>query len=205
MSFVSRWKTSSAQAGEEYYRLRFDENEIDDFRRGLLNSSAKAKFDFRVRKYAKMSGALIGGCLGLMLVLMIPFAVMFGYAFYKIPSVFAATFGALFVALIIAAYTFIGLKLFNLSKDVKTDLKNERVNVEQGNLSIKVHARNDSLQAAYSINNVEFKVLQDALGAEIDRQFLSPVVNVGDSRTTAENYRFYYLPQSKLILHYEQI
>lgn len=205
MSLVSWWKTSSAQASEDYYKLRFDEAEITDFRRGLLNSSATAKFDFRVRKYAKMSGALLGGCLGLMLVLMIPFAVMFGYAFYKFPSVFAAVFGALFITLIIAAYTFIGLKLFNSSKDIKTDLKNERVSVEQGRLTIKVKARNDSLKAVYSINNVEFKVLQDAIGAEIDREFLSPVVNIGDSRTTVENYRFYYLPQSKLILHYERI
>ncbi len=205
MSFVSRWKTSSAQASEEYYKLRFDENEISDFRRGLLNPSAKAKFDWRVRKYAKMSGALIGGCLGLMLLLMVPFAVMFGYAFYKFPSIFAAVFGALFIALIIAAYTFTGLKLFNLSKDIKKDLKNGRVNVEQGRLKITIEARNDSLQTVYSINNIEFKVLHDALGAEIDNQFLSPIVNVGDSRTTVENYRFYYLPQSKLILHYERI
>lgn len=205
MGLVDWWKTSSAQASEEYYKLRFDESEINDFRRGLLNSSAKVKSDLRVRKYAKMSGVLIGGCLVWMLVLMVPFAVMFGYAFYKFPSTFAAIFGALFIVLLIAAYVFIGLKFFSLSKGIKTDLKNGSVNIEHGCLTIKIAPRNDSLHITYSINNVEFKVLQDALGAEIDRHFLSPVVSVGDSRTTSESYRFYYLPQSKLILHYEQI
>ena len=203
MNFVDWWKKSSAQAGEDYYKLRFDEAEINDFRGGLLNPAARAKFDLRVKKYAKMSGALLGGCLGLMSLLAVPFVCLFGYGFYTHPSIGIGIFWAIFIGLIIAVYTFVGWKLYSLSKDIKSDLKNGRVNSEAGRLTIKVETRNESLHVTYSINRVEFKVLEDVIGAEIHRQFLSSIINLGDSRTTVESYRFYYLPQSKLILHYE--
>lgn len=205
MKFADWWKTSSAQAGEEYYKLRFDAAEINDFRRGVLNASAKAKFAARVKKFARMSGALIGGCLGLMLLLLLPVVCAFGYGFYQRPSIGLGIFWTVFVALIVAGYGFIVVKFFNLSRDIKTDLKNGSVTVEQGRLNIEVKTQNETLRITYSINGVEFKVLEDAIGAEINRQFLSPIVNVGDNRVTAESYSFYYLPQSKLILHYERI
>lgn len=205
MNFIEWWKTSSAKASEDYYELRFDESEIKDFRNGLLNPTARMKFNSRVKKFAKMSGALIGGCLSLILLLMMPFACMFAYSFYTHPSIGMAIFGAVLLIFIIVGYSLVALKLFNLSKGIKQDLKNGFVSMEQGQLTIKVWTQNETLHKTYAIKNVEFKVLEDAIGAEIHRQFLSPVVTTADSRTTIESYRFYYLPLSKLILYYEQI
>lgn len=205
MGLAEWWKTSSAKAGEDYYKLRFDEGEINDIRHGLLNYSAKAKFAARVKKFARQSSVIIGGCLGFMLLLILPFGCLFAYSFYTHPSIFQAVFGALFLILLIAVYGYAGFKIFNLSKDIKADLQASRVEAKQGHLKIDVSSTNENLNITYSVNEIEFKVLQDAIGAEINRQFLSPIINVTDSRTTVESYRFYYLPQSKLILHYEKI
>ncbi len=206
MSFTKWWKTSSAKAGEDYYKLRFNESEISDLRRGFLNASAQVKFAARVKKYAKMSGAIIGGCLGLTAVLVLPVLCIFAYSFYLHPSVIQVVVAAIVLIFIVGVDGFVAVKLFGLSKEIKSDLQNGRAGIEQGNLKIDVSSSaNRDLQIRYSVNQVEFKVLQDAIGDEINKQFLSRIINVGDSRITAESYRFYYLPQSKLILFYEQI
>ena len=206
MNFVEWWKTNSAKAGEEYEKLRFDAAEINDFRSGLLNLSAKAKFKRRVKQFSKLSGGLLGGCLGLLLLLLTPLICLIGYSFYTSPppKIFAF-FTMLIPILVLISLIALAIKVSVLWRSTSADLKKSRVKCEQGHLTIKIWSQGDTFRKTYSVNDVEFRILEDAIGAEIHRQFLSPIVNSSDSRTTVESYRFYYLPQSKLILHYEQI
>jgi len=206
MGLVEWWKTSSAKAGADYDKLRFDESEINDFRGGLLNTSAKAKFKQRVKQFSNFSGGLLGGCLGLLLVLLTPVFCLIGYSFYtKPPPMIFIFFTMLIPILLLASLIALAIKVSALWRSTGADLKNSRVSCEQGHLTIKVWSSGDTFRKTYSVNNVEFKILEDVVGAEIHRQFLSPIANVADSRTTAESWRFYYLPQSKLIVHYEQV
>jgi hypothetical protein len=207
MDFVDWWKTSSQTAGEEYYKLRFDEAELNDFRCGLLNPSATEKFKRRVKRQNKIVSVLSTGCFALILLVFAPFVCIMVYSFYNQPRsrfVIGLVVGAATIFIIVAVITAAAM-LLKYQRNVNADLKGKRVDCEQGRLNIKVETRQRSLATTYSINNVKFTILEDALGAEIHRQFLSPIIIVTDSRETQESYRFYYLPQSKLVLHYEKV
>ncbi len=206
MSFADGWKTSSQSAGGEYYKLRFDEIEISNFRRGILNASAKDKFEKRLKRQNKIVSVIAGGCFGVMILLFVPLICFFGYNFYKQPQsrlITGLIFGAMFVLFIFAIILLV-FKLINYQKNIKADLKTTQVNCEQGQLKIEIISGGKStMRKSFSINNVKFEIIEDAIGDEINKQFLSPIITVADSRVTTESYAFYYLPQSKLVLYYE--
>ncbi len=207
MGIVDWWKTSSQNAGEEYYKLRFDENELNDFRRGLLNPSAKEKFKRRIKRQNRIVSVLSTGCFALILLFGMPFVCAMAYSFYNQPR------SRLLIGLITgAAAVFVGIALIIIAamllqyqRNVNADLKGGKVAGEEGRLNIKVEMSGESLVTTYFIGNTKFTILEDAIGAEIHSQFLSPIINVTDSRETSESYRFYYLPQTKLVVHYENL
>ncbi|MBC7796189.1 MAG: hypothetical protein H7Z37_04860 [Pyrinomonadaceae bacterium] len=210
MSFIEWWKSSSQKAGEDYEKLRFDSNDLNDIRNGFLSESVKDKFKKRYERQTKIVGFILSGCLALILLILSPFVCVMGYSFiYQPQSRFI-----LGVVIIIAVafcticYGAIFLKVRKHWQKYKADLNGIKVNCERGNLKIEVKlvrsGSNSNLVKNYSVNNVVFEILEDAIGAEIHRQFLSPIITIADSRETVETYSFYHLPESKMVLHYEQ-
>lgn len=214
MSFVDWWKTSSAKASEEHYAWRFDENELNDLRGGHLNLSAQAKFKARVRSYKKLVSGMLIGCGIPLLVVVFPFALMFGYGIYTAAGALRRSpiawiwlgFVLLVLSLIVVGYVYVAAKLFAFKRSVAADLKGVRVGIEQGRVEVKIIGAQGSRKIEYWMNGVRFPVLGDAIGSEIHRHFQDePKIESGRGSQTNGIYRFYYLPQSKLILHHERL
>lgn len=211
-SFVNWWKTSSARASAEHYSLRFDAGEINEIRAGVLSQTAREKIKLRLTGVKKITAAVLVGCLLPFALLLITVFSCIGYSIYTSPTRMTLNpprvcFGvfALFVgAVMIAAAANGTIKLQKFRRSVAVDLQNNRVAVEQGTVNIKViSSRNGSTVIEYRINGILFQIFSDAIGSETYQHFFSGAM-VLKTRQTTEEYRFYYLPQSKLLLHFEQ-
>lgn len=213
MGFLEWWKTSSAKTSEEHYALRFDAKELSDLRGGLLNASAQAKFKARVRSYKKLVSGILIGCGIPLLIIVFPFVLMLGYGIYTVAGAFHKSpiawiwlgFALLVLSLIVISYVYVAAKLLVFKRSVAADLNSSRVGIEQGHVDIKIVGSRGSLKVQYWMNNVEYSVLGDAIGSDIQRHFQNESnMAGGGSYKTNKIYRFFYLPTSKLLLHIEQ-
>lgn len=213
MKLVEWWKTSSAKAGAEHYAQRFDANELDDLRAGRLNASAQAKFKARVRSYKKLVSGVLIGCGVPLLVIVFPFAAMLVYGIYTAAGALHRSpiawiwlgFILLVLGLIIGGYTYVAAKLFAFKRSVAADLNDSRVGIEQGRVEVRIVGARGSVKVEYWMNDAQFPVLGDAIGSEIQRHFqMEPHAAASRRYQTNEIYRFYYLPISKLLLHFEK-
>ncbi len=109
----------------------------------------------------------------------------------------------LVLSLIVICYLYVATKLLVFKRSIAADLKSSGVGVEQGRVDVKIVSAQGSRKIEYWMNEAQFPVLGDGIGSEIHEHFQNAAGNV--SNQTNEIYRFYYLPQSKLILHYERL
>ncbi len=211
-SFVNWWKISSARASAEHYNLRFDANEINELRAGVLSQTAREKIKLRLAGVKKITWAVLIGCL-------LPFALLLavvfscvGYSIYTSraplelnpPRICFGVFALFVVAVMIAAAANGITKVQHFRRRVRADLQNNRVSVEQGRVNIKViTSRDGGTVIEYRINGILFHLMSDAIGSGTYQHFFADTF-VLKSRETTEEYRFYHLPQSKLLLHFEQ-
>ena len=204
MKISSDVKNMNADA-QNFEFLRFDEGELNDIRNGFLSPAVRARFKQRLKNFGKIMRIIYSVTAVVFLLLVAPFACFFGYSFYAISHtpkavvVFLIFFVACFVAGIIAA-VFVWRRFMN---KVGRDLNGMRVNCEQGRIKIVVTTTRNNHTVKYSVGAMEFKVLEDFIGAEIHKDLLGGVF-FRQSTESREDYRVYYLPESKMILHYEK-
>jgi len=211
MGFVEWWKKSSAEASETHYAQRFNETEIADFRRGILNEAAKTKLRVRLEGVRKLNKLVLIGCGIPVILLMIGLASVLGFVFFRslLNRVNPATicFAAFFV-IVVSVILIYFVKIFftrrNLNRALAEDLQTSHVAKSTGKVVVVVRRTRNNFSIHYRIDGVEFEFLNDALGTEIHQHFFGGN-NITNSRQTAEIYDFYHLPQSKLILHYERV
>lgn len=209
--FVNWWKAASARASAEHYDLRFEANEINEIRGGWLAASANEKIRLRIANARRMTAIVLIGCLLPVLLFVAVLVAIIGFSILNSParigvnpvSICFGAFAVFWIAAFAAIIAVGAIKLRNFRRNLVADLHNNRVAVEQGRVRIKLPPRrSSSSRIEYRINDVLFQTLNDAIGTEIHRHF-SGGAFVGRSRETTEEYRFYYLPQSKLLLHFE--
>jgi hypothetical protein len=212
MSFAEWWKKSSKEASEAHYALRFDENELYEMRRGILSDSAKRKVGQRLGSLKKRNRFLLIGC-GIPLSLIgLSILVTLGFVFLR------ALFGssrnpivwfmiALFVVVTSVITIFFAKILFEWRRhksQTAIDLQGSAVGIDKGKVFIKITRSENSFNINYSMNGVEYVLPDDAIGWEIHTHFFGgPNITGQSSRETKEDYIFYCLPNSKLLLHFE--
>jgi hypothetical protein len=84
------------------------------------------------------------------------------------------------------------------------DLQGNRVGIDRGKVFIEITRTENSFNINYSMNGIKYVLPDDAIGWEIHTHFFgSPNITGQTSRETKEDYVFYCLPNSKLLLHFE--
>lgn len=212
MDFVEWWKKSSKEASDAHYALRFDENELNDIRRGFLNDSAKNKVLARFNALKKRNTFLWLGCGIPFLLIGLAIILTLGFFFFRalwqssgnpIVWIFVGFF-------VLVVGTIFGLGVYVLTlwlrrrNSTAKDFQNDKVGVERGKVFIKISRSENSFNISYLMNEVEFILFDDAMGWEIHTHFFGgPNVTGQTSRETKEDYIFYFLPESRRLLHFE--
>jgi hypothetical protein len=212
MDFVEWWKKTSKEASEAHYALRFDEGELNEIRRGSLSDSAEGKVRSRLASLKKRSIALWIGC-GIPSVLFALTAIsVLGFVFFRAfwqnarnPIVWILIIFFLFVTIAILLFA---VKIFfewqRRRSGTAVDLQSNKVGIARGKVFIKISHTENSFNISYFMNNVEYILFDDALGWEIHTHFFGgPNITGQSSRETREDYIFYFLPESKRLLHFE--
>lgn len=214
MGFVNWWKTSSQSAAEAHYAQRFNEAELAELRRGTLNAAAKEKVRRRLKDFSRIQKVILIGCGLPFLVLLSIILALFGYAGYNhsrgaVKNPVALIFGVFFslmIALILFSLVWIYLQKRKFNRLVIADLSGSRVGTEQGRVKIAVIRSKNNPRVEFWMNEIKFPNIKDVIGTEIYDYLMrdSHSLTTYDYET-AGNYRFYFLPQSKLILHFERL
>jgi hypothetical protein len=212
MDFFDWWKKSSKEASEAHYALRFDQGELNEIRHGNLSDSAKRKVQSRMASLKKRSIALWIGC-GIPSVLFaLTVLSILGFVFFRAfwqnarnPIVWFLVILFLFVTIAILLFA---VKIFfewrRRRSGTFVDLESNKVGIARGKVFIKISRTENSFNISYFMNNVGYILFDDALGWEIHTHFFGgPNITGQVSRETKEDYIFYYLPESKRLLHFE--
>lgn len=212
MGFIEWWKRSSKEASEAHYALRFDDSELNDIRRGFLTDSAKSKILARFNALKKRNTFLWIGCgipfllIGLVIILTLGFF-FFRALWQSSGNPIAWIFVGFFVLVVSAMF---GLGIYVLAlwlrrrNSTAKDFQTNKVGIERGKVFIKISRSENSFNISYWMNGVEYILFDDAIGWEIHTHFFgSPNITGQSSRETQEDYIFYFLPESKRLLHFE--
>ncbi len=214
MKLTDWWKNSSKAVTEAHYAQRFNEAELADLRRGVLNAAAREKVERRLRDLSRLQKVILTGCGVPFLILFAGILSLFGYASYNysrgaVKNPVALIFGVFFLlllTLILFSLVWIYLEKQKFNRLVIADLSGSRVGIEQGRVKITVIRSKNNSRIEFRMNETKFPNIKDVIGTEIYDYLMrdSRPVTTNDYET-AGNYRFYFLPQSKLILHYERL
>jgi hypothetical protein len=212
MGFVEWWKKSSQEASEAHYALRFSDPELNEIRRGILTDSAKRKVEGRLSSLKKRNTFLWIGCGIPALLIGLTIIMVLGFVFLRLlwqnPShpvgwLFSG-FYVLVVGLMLIFFIKILFEWLRRRGSTGVDLRGNKVGIHKGKVFIKISRTENSFNIIYFMNNVEFILIDDAIGWEIHGHFFGgPNVTGQASRETKEDYIFYCLPQSKRLLHFE--
>lgn len=196
----------NAASAQNYELLRFDQSELNDIRGGFLSSAVKAKFEQRLNNFGKImrilytiTGVLFALCAA-------PFACMFGYGLYSVQQSRTSVSVFLFFALaliVVGSAVAVALRR-KFKNEVNADLNGLRVNCAEGRIKIDIKTTRNNFSFNYSIGETKFKVLSDFIGTEIHRELVGGIM-APKLAESEKIYRVYYLPESKMILHYEAI
>ncbi|MBX7170771.1 MAG: hypothetical protein K1X72_07425 [Pyrinomonadaceae bacterium] len=212
MDFVERWKKSSKEASEAHYALRFDERELNDIRRGFLNDSAKQKILARYNSLKKRNTFLWIGCgIPFLLVGLIGISLL-GFVFIRalwqnssnpIAWIFVGFF-VLVVTLMLGLGIYVLVIWLRRRNSTANDFLTNKVGISRGKVFIKISRTENSFNISYWMNGVEYILFDDAIGWEIHTHFFGgPNITGQTDRETKEDYIFYFLPESKRLLHFE--
>ena len=212
MDLVEWWKKSSKEASEAHYALRFDERELNDIRRGFLNDSAKQKILARYNSLKKRNTFLWIGCGIPFLLVGLAGISLLGFFFIRalwqnpgnpIAWIFVGFF-VLFVTLMFGFGIYVLVKWLRRRISTKQDFQSNKVGIERGKVFIKISRTENSFNISYWMNGVEYILFDDAIGWEIQTHFFGgPNITGQTDRETKEDYIFYFLPESKRLLHFE--
>lgn len=212
MDFVEWWKNSSKEASEAHYALRFDAMELSEIRRGFLTDSAQHKVQKRLNSLKKRNIFLWIGCglpcllLGLLIVSILGF--VFFRALWQNSSNPIAWIFSIFFVVVMTIMLSLGMYALFLwarrKSSTATDLKNNKVGIEKGKVFVKITRSGNSFNISYLMKDIEYILFDDAIGWEIHTHFFGgPNITGQTSRETTEDYIFYFLPESKRLLHFE--
>lgn len=212
MSIAEWWKKSSAQASEAHYALRFDAREIAEIRRGILSASAKRKLEMRLQNLKKRNRFLLIGCGAPLTLFGLTMLGVLGFVFFRAligssENPIAWFLVSLFTLVIVGMAVYFAKILFEWQKRksaTAVDLQGNRVKIDRGKVFIKITRTENSFNIEYSMNGAGYLLPDDAIGWEIHTHFFGgPNITGQTSRETAEDYVFYSLPESKLLVHFE--
>lgn len=212
MDFVEWWKNSSKEASEAHYALRFDTRELNEIRRGLLTDSAKRKVQGRLNSLKKRNTFLWIGCgipallFGFLIIFLLGF--FFFRALWQSPSNPIAWAFVVFFVFVVTIMLGLGIYALFLwlrrRSSTATDLQSNRVGIEKGKIFIKISRSENGFNISYLMKDIEYILFDDAIGWEIHTHFFGGSNITGQSsRETTEDYIFYFLPESKRLLHFE--
>lgn len=196
----------NAATAQNFELLRFDANELNDIRGGFLSSSVKAKFKQRLKNYGNLLQILYSITGVIFAVCAAPILCMFGFAFLtasRTPRLYTVV--PIFFVLAFVAVTVGAIVLWSkFKRKVSQDLKGMRVDCAEGRIKIEIKTTRHNHSFNYSIGATNFKILSDFIGAEIHQELVGGIMapKLAESEKV---YRVYYLPESKMILHYEAI
>lgn len=212
MDFVEWWKKSSKEASDTHFALRFDDHELNQLRHGLLSDLAKRKVQARLNALKKRNKLMLFGC-GLPLAgIGLAALAIFGYVFFQALSVsvrnpIAWFLVTLFVIVVTTMLIFFLKILFEWQRrknSTAIDLKDNKIALESGKVLVKIERSEDGFNFIYSINGFPFSVLEDVIGWEIHTHFFAGANITGQTdRETIEIYNFFFLPKSRILLHFE--
>ena len=212
MEFSDWWKAASERASREHYEQRLSDDEIAAIKAGRLTDSARQKIETRRSQSAKRDTVLFVGCLLPLLLFALLISLLMAYLLL---GAVVQGGGSIFSSVVIIGFVGVGLVLFayfakvifswrRASVALQNDLRNAVAANDSGPVRIDVRRTRNNFSIHYSMNGAEYSIFDDAIGWEIHQKFFDGSnISGPDVRESLERFRFYFLPQSKLLLHFE--